>query len=266
MTNKASWEEVRELIERETGPILFSEHVSEGRNSEVSVIVRSADGDITFVKGRKADHPRVWTQERERAVNPAIHQISPCLKWSAHNSAWDLNGFEHVSGKHADYSRGSADIPKIASTLRQLQEIPCPDVEIKEAEQRWASYTGTPELFAGNCLLHTEWTPGNVLVSHRAYLVDWAWPTRGAAWIDPACWIVWLMASGHPARSAERCAALIPSWQDAPAKSLAEFARVQARMWAGIAAESSERWTQSVAAASAQWASYRNMSVLIRSR
>lgn len=256
MTHKANLEDVRGLIEKETGPFDVVRQVADGLNSEVSVIVRAGD-DITFIKGRKADHRRAWTQERERAVNPAVRHISPRLKWSARNDAWDLNGFEHVPGRHADYSDGSPDIPKVVSTLQRLQEIPCPDTELKQADQRWASYTDTPALFTGTSLLHTEWTPGNVLVSDRAYLVDWAWPTRGAAWIDPACWVVWLIASGHPPRSAERWAALIPSWQDAPARSLDEFARVQARMWAGIAAESPEPWTKNMAEASRQWASHR---------
>lgn len=258
MTNKANLEDARELIEKQTGPFQVVEHIPDGLNSEVSAIVRTGNG-TTFIKGRKADHPRAWTQERERAVNPAVRHISPRLKWSVRNDTWDLNGFEHVSGRHADYSPGSADIPKVVRTLQRLQEIPCPGVELKQADQRWASYTDTPGLFAGTCLLHTEWTPGNVLVSDRAYLVDWAWPTRGAAWIDPACWTVWLIASGHTPRSAEYWAALIPSWQDAPARSLDEFARTQARMWAGIAAESPEPWTNSLATASALWSSHRDI-------
>jgi hypothetical protein len=256
INSKAELKEIRELIEKETDPFQLVKHVSDGRNSEVSVIVR-ADDDITFIKGRKADHPRAWTQERERAINPAVRHISPCLKWSARNHLWDLNGFECVPGKHADYSPSSADIPKVADTLRQLQEIPCPDTELKQADQRWAPYTDTPELFTGTCLLHTEWTPGNVLVNDRAYLVDWAWPTRGAAWIDPACWVVWLIASGHSPRSAENCATLIPSWQDAPENSVDEFARVQALLWAGIAADSSEEWTRNLAQASVRWAVHR---------
>jgi hypothetical protein len=258
VTHKANLEDARELIEKETGPFHVVKHVSDGLNSEVSAIVRT-DNDITFIKGRKADHPWAWTQERERAVNPAVLHISPCLKWSVRSDTWDLNGFEYVPGRHADYSPGSADIPKVADTLQRLQEISCPDVELKRAEQRWASYTGTPELLIGSSLLHTEWTPGNVLVSERAYLVDWAWPTKGAAWIDPACWVVWLITSGHSTRSAEYWAAKFPSWQDAPARSLDEFARIQARMWAGIAQESCEPWAKSVATASLLWSSHRDI-------
>lgn len=258
INGKANVNDVQELIEQEIGPFDVVMHVSEGRNSEVSVIVCTGD-DITFVKGRGADHPQAWTQERERLINPAVQSIAPRVKWSARNEAWDLNGFEYAAGRHSDYCPNSADLPKVVSLLRRLQEIRCPDVELKQADQRWASYTEAPGLFSGTSLLHTEWTPGNVLVGDRAYLVDWAWPTRGAAWIDPACWAVWLIASGHTPRSAESWAAQIPSWQDAPASSLDEFARVQARMWAGIAAESSEPWTRSLATASSLWSSHRDI-------
>ena len=38
----------------------------------------------------------------------------------------------------------------------------------------------------GRVLTHSDWTPGNVLISgHRAWLIDWAWPTLGADWTDP---------------------------------------------------------------------------------
>lgn len=257
MTHKANWEEIRKLVEEQIGPVVSVEHVSEGRNSEVSVIVRNRSGDIAFVKGRRADHKRAWTQERERIINPTVVSVSPRVMWRARSDAWDLTGFEYIPGKHADYSPGSPDLPKIVATMRRLQQIPCPALDLKRAEQRWASYTNTPRLLAGASLLHTEWSPGNVLVSERAYLVDWAWPTIGAAWIDSACWVVWLIAAGHSPGAAERQAAEIPAWGDAPTGALDEFARIQALMWEEIALESLEPWAQSVAAASLQWASYR---------
>jgi hypothetical protein len=144
---------------------------------------------------------------------------------------------------HQGGSRGTAPLPG--------------DIELKHAEQRWAAYTQEPESLAGTSLLHTEWTPGNVLVSDRARLVDWAWPTRGAPWIDPACLAVWLIASGHAPRSAESWAARVPSWHDAPASALDEFARIQALMWEGIAADSTEEWTAGLARAARNWAAHR---------
>lgn len=46
--------------------------------------------------------------------------------------------------------------------------------------------------------------PGNVLISgSRAWLIDWAWAALGAPWIDPACWLVRLIAYGHAVSEAE---------------------------------------------------------------
>jgi hypothetical protein len=256
-TGKAQWKEARILIEKETGPISSVTEITGGRNSEISVIVRTDDG-ATFVKGRRAGHPRAWTQERERLVNPLVRHISASLKWSTVDDDWNLLGFECVPGKHADYAPGSPDLPKVIDTLRQLQDVTFPgSIEVKQAEQRWAAYTETPGPLAGTSLLHTEWTPGNVLISGQARLVDWAWPTRGAAWIDPACLVVWLIASDHTPRSAESWAARVPSWHTAPADALAEFARIQALMWEGIATDSPEEWPANLARAARQWASHR---------
>jgi hypothetical protein len=128
ITGKAHWEYVRDLIEKETGPIRTVTELPEGRNSEISVIVRT-DGYATFVKGRRAGRPQAWTPERERIINPLVRHISPALKWPSVNGDWDLLGFEYLPGVHADYSPGSPDIPKVITTLLQLQEITCPDIE-----------------------------------------------------------------------------------------------------------------------------------------
>ena len=50
--------------------------------------------------------------------------------------------------------------------------------------------------------------PDNILIAEgRAWLVDWAWPTLAAAWIDPASWLLRIMARGHTAAEAEAHAA-----------------------------------------------------------
>jgi len=256
-TGKANWEEARDLIEKQTGPITAVTELAEGRNSEISVIVH-AGTEATFVKGRRAGHRWAWTQERERIINPLVRHVSASLKWWAVSEEWNLLGFECIPGGHADYSSGSPDVPKVIDALLQLQGIACPKgIEVKRAEDRWASYTKTPELLAGTSLLHTEWTPGNILVADRARLVDWAWPTRGAAWIDPACLAVWLIASGQSPDSAESWVARIPSWLAASPAALDEFARIQALMWEGIAADSTEEWTRNLARASRQYSTYR---------
>ncbi|MFD3511276.1 hypothetical protein [Nocardia sp. NPDC058666] len=55
-----------------------------------------------------------------------------------------------------------------------------------------------PDAFDGDALLHTDWFPTNVLVpGDGVRVVDWAWASRGAAWIDAALWAVWLRLAVH---------------------------------------------------------------------
>ena len=69
-------------------------------------------------------------------------------------------------------------------------KVPDDPGPFKRAADRWKPYLDDPEtavVFAGTVLTHLDWTPDNVLVSeHRAWLIDWAWRTLGAAWTDPA--------------------------------------------------------------------------------
>lgn len=255
VTARLDWEDVRSLIERQTGPVLAAKPVTEGLNSEIAVVVHTSLG-ATFVKGLRSDHRRVWTQQREAEINPYVVQVAPRLLWHVETDGWNLLGFERVDGRHVDYSPGSPDLPKLIHILRRLGEIPCPDLPLKSAPQRWASYTDDPELFTGDHLLHTEWSPGNVLINDVAHLVDWAWPTRGAAWIDPACWAVWLVASGHSPQSAEHWAAQLPAWRSAPLDALNAFAWAQAALWDGIAQDGPEPWTEHLSDAAHQWAEH----------
>jgi hypothetical protein len=68
-----------------------------------------------------------------------------------------------------------------------LSAIKVPDDPglFKRAEDRWKPYPDDPEMaavFARPALTHSDWTPDNVLVpERRAWLIDWAWPTLGAA-------------------------------------------------------------------------------------
>jgi hypothetical protein len=237
--------------------VLAAQPVTEGLNSEIAVVVYTSLG-TTFVKGLRCDHRRVWTQHREAEINPYVVPVAPRLRWQVEEDGWNLLGFEHVTGHHANYSPGSPDLPKVVHALRLLGQIPCPDLPLKLAQQRWSSYTDAAQLFAGDHVLHTEWSPGNVVVNDVAHVVDWAWPTRGAGWIDPACWVVWLVASGHSCPSAENWAAQVPTWHAAPREYLDEFARAQASMWQEIDHDDPQPWTHRMAGAARCWAEHRS--------
>lgn len=67
------------------------------------------------------------------------------------------------------------------------------------------------------------------------WIVDWAWPTRGAAFIDAACFLIRAMAAGHSADQAEALAARCPGWQAAPSAAIDVFALASARLYDEIA-------------------------------
>ncbi|MEU4038516.1 hypothetical protein [Streptomyces collinus] len=133
----------------------------------------------------------------------------------------------------------------VIDAVQELQEITAPaDMAIKAADQRWAMYAlpGTADLLAGHTLLHTDLAPHNVLVDNRAHLVDWAWPTRGAARIDPAVLILRLLEAGHLLTSADSIARQFPSWRNAPGPAVQAFTTANAAAWAEIARADSALW------------------------
>ncbi|MGH3569316.1 MAG: hypothetical protein ACRDRH_25490 [Pseudonocardia sp.] len=72
MTTRLSWEDltadVRDIIRAQTGPVLKTEPISDGYNSEIAVIVHTEQAR-TFVKGLRTEHPRVV---RRTAVDATV--------------------------------------------------------------------------------------------------------------------------------------------------------------------------------------------------
>jgi hypothetical protein len=91
-----------------------------------------------------------------------------------------------------------------------------------------------------------------------AWIIDWAWPTRGAAFIDPACFLLRLMLGGHTAAQAEAWAAHCDSWAAASDKAIDAFALACVRLYAEIAHEDPRSWKQRFAAAAHEWARHRS--------
>ncbi|GAA1392093.1 hypothetical protein GCM10009639_22950 [Kitasatospora putterlickiae] len=252
----------RRAVEAHTGPVLKVESETEGFNSSIAARLTSPTGTY-YVKGLRADHRRVWTQAREAEVNPYVRGIAPALIARVESDGWDLLLFEAVDGHHADYRPGSPDLPKVVATLRRLAEIPCPPIPLRHAEQRLARYAARPEnlaQFAGDALLHTDWHNTNVLVTdQRARLVDWAWATKGAPWLDAGYWALWLIAFGHDPASAEEWASHVPTWQAASAEGINAFAVANANMWDEIGEGDPDPWTARMVGAARTWRDYRTV-------
>ncbi|MER6616288.1 aminoglycoside phosphotransferase [Streptomyces xantholiticus] len=250
-------EPARNAIIERTGPVQKVETAQGGANSGFAARVHTAS-DVIFVKGMPATHSQMPTQRREAAINPYLPAASPTLLWNVQEGGWDLLAYECILARHADYTPGSPDLPLVAAALGELQAIDGPSLaSVKEAPTRWATYLGgDAELLAGTTLLHTDLAPHNVLITDRAHLIDWAWPTRGAAWIDPAVLILRLMEVGHTAQDADRWAGRFRSWATAPSVAVAAFSRANMRVWAEIVSHDPLPWKQHMAEAAREWTAY----------
>ncbi len=267
MEQRIAWDDLPEplkhAIEARTGPITAVRIATAGQNSPLAAIIDARDGKV-FAKGLPAGHRRVITQAREAAVAPLVRDISPALLWHFDEAGWNVLGYEYAPGRHADYTPGSPDLDRLVQLMDTLSQIKVKDEPgpFKRAEDRWKPYLddpGSASVFVGPVLTHSDWTPDNVLVSeHRAWLIDWAWPTLGADWNDPACWVLRLMASGgHTAHEAERQASRLPAFQAANPAHIDLFAAANVLLWAEVAQSSMSAWTKKMAQAAHSWSAYR---------
>ncbi len=248
----------RAAVHEHTGPFLTAADVSTGANSGVAVKAYTSTGPV-FIKGIPADHRQVKTQLREAAVNPFLPASAPELLWHTQGGGWDLLGFEMIEGFIADFSPGSPDLPLVVTALAELADTPCPDIPLLNLPDRYAPYTDAPKLFAGNALLHTDMAPHNILIDTIAHLIDWAWPTRGPAWTDPAVWAVRLIDGGHTPEQADHWAAQLPAFKTAPPRALVAFAEANARQWEEVQTQEPRSvWKSRMAAAAAAWRDYQH--------
>lgn len=173
--SRTHWEDLSEgihsAIQAQTGAVLRAHTVSEGLNSEIAAVLHTSTNKV-FIKGLRSDHSRVWTQQMEAMINPYVVQVSPRLLWHIETDRWNILAFEHIEGRHADYSPGSDDIPKVVEAIRLLREVRCPDLPLKRAEQRWAPYMDDTSALRGDALLHTDFNPLNVLINGTARIID----------------------------------------------------------------------------------------------
>jgi hypothetical protein len=197
-----------------------------------------------------------------------VSRISPALLWHFDEAGWNVLGFEHIPGRAADYSPGSPDLDLVVSLMETLSrvQVPADPGPLKRAEDRWKTYTDDPAdalTLAGGSLTHTDWMPDNVLIAHgRAWLVDWAWPTLSAAWIDPASWLLRIMARGHTAAEAEAHAARLPAYATADPAHIDLFVRANVRMRNEIEQTNGRPWAKIMAHTAHTWAQHRSTRIL----
>ncbi|CAM3881584.1 aminoglycoside phosphotransferase [Kibdelosporangium persicum] len=246
-----------------TGPIVRVDSTSAGYSSQLAATLDTASGRV-FVKGMRTDHADRWTQDVEAAIGPYLAPLAPRVLWRVVADGWDLIGFEHIAGRGADYGPASADLPLAVEGITAIGRLARPGIRLRTARARWGRYLDDPSdaaAFAGDTVVHSDMNPSNMLLTgaNTVRMVDWPWVTRGAAWIDAACWVVWLVYSGHPPHAAEQWAARVPGWAGADPDAIDLFAVAQTRYWQATVDAHTNRMTMALRTAASRWALHRGM-------
>lgn len=110
----------------------------------------------------------------------------------------------------------------------------------------------------GGTLIHSDLNPANLIVTPLGLrIVDWAWATKAAAWVELAVLIPWLTGSGHSAEQAEKWIAQRPAWTATDRLVLDDFASRNATKWATQSRRSTETRVHDLAMWTSEWADHR---------
>jgi hypothetical protein len=256
---------LRTLIEPHTGPVRDIRPTARGFSSDFTALVDGEKGPC-FVKavpnrpGGKRD-----SLLREELINPFVTPLSPPILWRAQDHDWVALGFEPIDGRVSNFRPHSPDLPTIAALTSRIGGLPLPEMARPWRETRWDRYTSQAcdaALLRGDALLHTDINPSNFVLGDSAgWVVDWAWPTRGAAFIDPALLILQLIAARHTPAEAEAWAQKCDAWADADPEAVNVFVAATVRMYRAHAKRFRAQWRKAMVLAAEAWAEYRNVPV-----
>lgn len=161
-----------DLLRPHTGTIEHTGPAPAGFGAATTGLVEASHGRF-FVKATPQDSRDLKAARREAAINSSVQPVSPAIRWQAENDDWFVLGFEAVEGRSVDFLPGSADLPLVIDIVNRVSA-------------------------------HTDIYGRNVLVGDdQSWLVDWEWPTVGAAAIMPSCLAVQLVSSGHSPKAPE---------------------------------------------------------------
>ncbi|MEU1606767.1 phosphotransferase [Micromonospora matsumotoense] len=224
-----------------------------GDHAEIASTVIGSTGTV-FVKAASSG-PGVRSLRYELAVTRTIDRYPPTVLWDFESDGWLVVGAEHLDGPHPDLSPGSPDLDTLAVTLTGLQEITAPDTRLFGPAGRLSFAHPAMD---GDALVHSDLNPANlILTSQGLRIVDWAYATRAAPWVELALLTQWLIGNGHTPAQAEDWLSQFPAWAGAHPEVLDDFAARNASKWANKSRQSAEGWVRDLACWTYEWAAYR---------
>ncbi|MEW2445538.1 phosphotransferase [Micromonospora marina] len=242
-----------EIAER-VGGIVAVHPAPTGNHAEIASTVVGSTGRV-FVKAA-SNGLSVQTLRYELAATRASDWFPPAVLWHFECIGWLVVGAEHLDGPHPDLSPGSPDLDLLRVTLKALQETPAPP-------GTWFTPAGRlgfalPEM-EGPAFVHSDINPSNlILTAGGLRIVDWAWATKAAAWVELALLTQWLIGSGHAPAQAEEWLGQFPAWASVRPDVLDAFAALNAAKWAAKSEQSTLGWVHDLAAWTGAWAAHRS--------
>ncbi|MBL7258165.1 phosphotransferase [Paractinoplanes lichenicola] len=225
-----------------------------GDHAEIAATVSGPLGSV-FVKAAQSDLG-VRSLRYELRVGEALQPpCSPAVQWHFETGGWLVAGFEQLDGPHADLSPGSPDLDLLATAIKDLSVAPEPAIPLYNPAARLGF---SHPAMAGEALIHTDLNPANLIVtSDGLRIVDWAFTTKAAPWLELAMLVPWLIGSGHTPEQAENWLSQFSAWDSAGSDAMDHFATSSAAKWSAKAQATSPSWIHDLAIWTSRWAQFR---------
>lgn len=261
---RVDWAVLPEAVTKEIADRVGEAHVSPavtGDHAEIAATVTGTNGQV-FVKAAQSDFG-VRSLRYELRVSEAVSgSHSPAVEWHFEAAGWLVVGFEQCDGPHADLSPGSPDLDLLSEALTVLGRTRAPDVGLFSPKGRLGFEHPAMD---GDTLVHTDLGPANLIVTSGGLrIVDWAFATKAAPWIELAMLAQWLISAGHTPEQAEEWLARQPAWSVIDPEILDEFASRNASKWSDKAGQGAVLWMHDLALWTGQWSAYRREKALRR--
>ncbi|MFI7600456.1 phosphotransferase [Actinoplanes sp. NPDC049681] len=227
---------------------------STGDHAEIAATVGGPHTKV-FVKAASSDLG-VRSLRYELLVSEAVDRsYSPAVEWHFETDGWLVVGFEQLDGPHADLSPGSRHLDLLAAVVDDLSRTPA-------LGSTWftpATRLGFSHPVAeGQMLVHTDLNPANLIVTSSGLrVVDWAYATKAAPWLELALLAQWLIGSGHTPEQADKWLTQFPAWGTTDPEAIDDLASRSASKWSAKAHGSTDKWIRDLADWTGRWAAYR---------